>query len=259
MRRRLTALTLIFSFLSQLLLPATSDAVYVAKKLTKEAAFSKSLSRGWIYSEADYDKDTGIRGRIVGAIEASPTAVWELYFRANDWNQYKMPSLKDSVALSPAFIKEFQDAKPKSAKEFYKLLGNRHFDQDEERKPGKVWESYSLQFYDLPWPVDNKWFVIKHTHDETRTKEGLFSSKFTLIGGNIKAYDGEILLKPFQEDSNRTEMDYQAIANSGYQIPKFLLVWGVHQMMPRVIKAIRKYLVKTGKGKQSAEEDASHY
>ncbi|MBI1910025.1 MAG: hypothetical protein HYS22_07645 [Deltaproteobacteria bacterium] len=255
--KRFASLFLALLVFIQMVIPTAAQAVYTVKKLSPEEAFVRSLDRGWIYSHADYDKGVGIVGQMVGVIESPPAEVWNMYRRSNDWPAYEVPTLNDCRALSEGFIKEYLVKKTKEIKEFYQLMNGRQFDQEQGRKAGARWDSYSFQSFDIPWPANDKWFILKNKNNETREKEGVFSSEWELVGGNVKHFAGSVTFEPFEGDPTRTKMDYKATVITGNRVPKFLLIWGAQQVMPRVIKAIRKYLYKTGKGKISNSPEES--
>ena len=218
---------------------------YTVKKIPVKESFVKSLDRGWIYTTSDYDSGTSIQAKMQVVIEAPPEQVWELYTQNNNWKLYKIPTLVDSRALNESFVNELKNSKVKKVRRFYSLLADRFHDPYATRHRGGKWESFAFQYYDLPWPVDNKWLVLKQIHDESKTSSSVFASESFGVGGNIKSFYSSAVFKPFENNPNRTLMDYKVTVDTGYPVPKFLLAWGTEQTLPRVMKAIRRYLKTT--------------
>lgn len=249
------SLIILICFISQIFFEPWVQA-YTVEKLSDEEAFSRSLGRDWIYTTADDDGQGGATAHMIGVINAPPEEVWELYIKTNDYKDYKIPTLRDSRTLAPLFVQQYGQGKDRSrdVNEFYQKMANLSYDPLPDRRIGAQWEAYAFQFYDIPWPAENKWLINHYKHDERRRSEAIFHTEHFLVGGNVLLLDGKVTLKPFDGDPRRTVMDYQIHVNTGYHVPRFLLVWGAKTAMPRVIRAIRRHLKKIHREELTAED-----
>lgn len=198
------------------------------------------LRKGEIFTDGGYLKK-GVWGEMEGVIQAPPKVVWRLFIQANEWPKYKLPQMIDSRAVS----EEIADSAVglKKVEDFYKLLGDRTFDATQNQKSGTVWTNQVFQYYDLPWPVSNRWMVLQNKHDETEGSKGLYRCTWRSTAGNVKTLTGEFRLEPFEGDPNKTLMFYRVETDPGH-VPKFLLKWGVKKSLPAAMRVIRRESVR---------------
>lgn len=228
-------------FLSSSLLQAT----YVVKKKSEnhpvfQNAEEKRLYRlrhNEILTDGGY-LSRGVWGKMEGVIETPSDLVWRLYIQINDWRTYGLPALMDSRALTKEMAEEIRSVK--KLEEAYHILGDQVVNPVKDRRKGVVWVGYGLEYYDLPWPVANRWMVLKYLYDETRAFEGIYKVTWSKLGGNVETMDGEMLIQPFEGESKKALMQYNVTADPGSSVPKFLMKWGVKKTMPAVIRAIRR-------------------
>jgi hypothetical protein len=199
------------------------------------------LRRGETLTDGGYLKK-GVWGEMEGVIEAPPKILWRLFVQANDWKNYRLPELADSRAVSDEVAREAQSFN--KVEEFYKLLDGRTFDPMDGQKPNSVWTNYTFQYYDLPWPVSNKWVVLKNVNDETQSSKGIYRCSWEKSAGNVKTLSGDFRLEPFEGNSNRTLMHYRVETDPGASVPKFLMKWGVKNSLPQAMFVIRRESAK---------------
>lgn len=232
--------------LTLFLLPGHAESVYkVKKKPEAETPEFKNpqeekayrLRQGEIFTDGGYLKE-GVWGQMEGVIEAPTDLVWRLYIQANDWKRYGLPSLIDSRAVSQE-VTELA-AKDEKVEHFYKALGNRFFDPNSWRRKGEKWVNFSFQYFNIPWPVADRWYVVRTLNDETKSGTGIYRAEFTRAAGNIRTLEGTIQFEPFQGDRNLTRMEYHVRSDPGSFVPRFLVKWGVRKTMPGSIRAIRR-------------------
>ncbi len=246
MRKRISCLFFLMAGL--LVLSPSLEATFKVKKKPEEAkpVFQNAeeerlyrLGKGEILTDGGYlSKRGGVWGKMAGVIQAPPDVVWRLFIHANDWKQYGIPNMLDSRSVTA----EIASAAAGSDKveEFYKVMGGRVIDTLTYQKPGGVWTDYTFQHYDLPWPVANRWMVVKNANDETRRGEGIFRCSWVKVAGNVRTIEGSLILKPFSDDRGRTLMEYNVRSDPGSSVPRFLVKWGVKKSMPAAIRAIRR-------------------
>lgn len=199
------------------------------------------LKKGDIFTDGGYLK-SGVWGVMEGVVDAPPKVVWRLFVQANDWKYYKLPQLADSRAVSEEVA---QASVPlKKVEEFYKMLGERSFDAMDGQKPNAIWTNYTFQYYDLPWPVSNKWIVLKNENDETQSSKMIYRCSWEKSAGNVKTLSGDFRLEPFEGDPKRTFLHYRVETNPGSFVPKFLMKWGVKKSLPTAMRIIRRESAK---------------
>jgi hypothetical protein len=199
------------------------------------------LRKGEIFTDGGYLKK-GVWGVMEGVIEAPPKIVWRLFVNANDWKYYKLPQLTDSRAVSEEVAKASEPLK--KVDEFYKMLGERSFDPMDGQKPNTVWTNYTFQYYDLPWPVSNKWIVLKNLNDETQSSKLVYRCSWDKSAGNVKSLSGEFRLEPFEGNPKRTLLYYRVETDPGSSVPKFLMRWGIKKSLPTAMRIIRRESIK---------------
>ncbi|HSA60539.1 MAG TPA: hypothetical protein VLJ37_12740 [bacterium] len=199
------------------------------------------LRKGETFTDGGYLKK-GVWGQMEGVIQAPPKVVWRLFIQANEWSKYKLPQLVDSRALSEEIAQ--QSASIKKVDDFYKLLGDRIFDPTQNQRSKTSWINHTFQYYDLPWPVSNKWMVMRNVNDETEGEKGVYRCSWEKMAGNIRTLRGEFRLEPFEGDAKRTLMFYRVETDPGSGVPRFLLKWGVKKSLPAAMRVIRREAVR---------------
>ncbi|GEM_PF-559871 len=244
MKKRVSLVLLLL--LSLVLIHTKVAAVYKAKKIEVEhkPAFSTPeeekqyrLSRGDILTEGSFVKKH-VWAKMEGVIQANPEQVWQLFVKTNDWKKYKLPNLTDSRALNAEIVAEV--GTNDHADHFYKILGDRVIDPVKNRRVGQTWTSYLFEYYDLPWPLSDRWMIIKADNDETQKLQGIYKADWLRVSGNIRSMEGHFSLVPFGPDNNQTLLMYDVKADPGSHVPRFILKWGLNTTMPATIRAIRK-------------------
>ena len=238
-------LLLLLAFL--FLIPA-SEATYKVKPKEAKPVFASAaeerlyrLRKGEILTDGGYLKK-GVWGKMEGVVQAPAEIVWRLFVQANEWRRYRFPNMTDSRAVTEAIVKEVGGSD--KVEDVYRVIGDRIFDATADRKKGGVWTGYTFQHYDLPWPVANRWMIVKNSNDETRLGEGIYRSEWTKAAGNVRTLDGTLSLEPFEKDPNLTLLIYEIRSDPGSSVPKFLLKWGVKNTMPAAIRIIRREAAK---------------
>jgi len=243
-------LLLALSVLAVLTAGTGAEALYKVKK-TAEAAkpvFQNAaeeklyrLRQGEIFTDGGYLKK-GVWGTMEGVVQAPPDIVWRLFIYANDWKKYGLPDLIDCRAVNEAVLEQVKDTK--KVEDFYKALGNQVIDPVEHRLSRSQWENDTFQFFNMPWPVSDKWFVIRNSADETRSAEGIYKTTWEKKAGNIRDLHGELDLEPFEGNKNATYLRYHVETDPGSAIPRFLIKWGVKRSFPAAMVVIRRESVK---------------
>jgi hypothetical protein len=207
--------------------------------VTKEETL-QHLRQGDILTDGG-SLDKGVWATMEGVVDAPPEVVWQLFIRANDWNGYKLPDMIDCRAVDEPILNEARNKKKPA--DFYKILGNRVIDPLAPRAPYAEWTNYTFQYFNMPWPVSDRWYIIQNFADETKSKEGIYKTRWESQAGNIRSVKGELLLEPF-EGKAKTHLSYRAEVDLGSSIPRFLLKYGVKRSLPAAMRVIRRESVK---------------
>ncbi len=173
----------------------------------------------------------------MGVVDAPPEIVWQVITDINNFKNF-MPRTLNSMAVAPEKIPLIMQKRPTRAEEVEKLLGPIPADPASYRIPGGTYTVYSYSNLDLPWPCNNRWYIIKGLRDETRAAQHYYHTSWSLVTGNLRENSGEWILEPF--GSGKTKAIYKLCTDPGGTIPKFLVTQGTCTTMPQIIKAVRK-------------------
>lgn len=197
----------------------------------------ETLKQGEVLTTGGYENHA-VWGRMIGVIHAPPKVVWEIFVNSNEWESLGIHPLIDSRLVSAAVTEENGDQQ--RVDKFYQILGDRFFPIGKFRREGQEWRHYAFQYYDVPWPVANRWMVVKTEDDETKSAGGNYRARWTKVVGNVRMMEGTLELTRFEGHWNQTRLEYWVQADPGSHVPRFLIRWGVKRVMPAVIQAIRR-------------------
>jgi uncharacterized protein YodC (DUF2158 family) len=223
------------------LLHAKAPETAPAFETTPSEERLERFRRGEMFTDGG-DLKKGVWGEMDGVIEAPPKIVWRLFVQANEWKSYHFPELADSRAVPEDVAQQAESVK--KVEDFYKLLGNQTYDPMRDQKPGTVWINATFQYYDLPWPVSNRWIVLRNSNDETQSAKGVYRCTWEKRAGNVRTMSGEFRLEPFEGNPNRTLMLYRVETDPGASVPRFLMKWGVKKSLPAAMRIIRRESAK---------------
>lgn len=212
------------------------------------------LAAGEIIAHSESVKGTDVkRGTVIAAINAPPETVWQVITDNNHFREF-MPKTLESMIVSPEKLKEVLRKAPRRSEEVEKLLGKDPPNLSQYRAAGGHYGVYFYSLLDFPWPVSNKWYIIKIQRDETRASEHIYSERWDLEIGNIAANKGYWLLEPYGE--GMTKVTYQLLTDPGGHIPKSFIEMGTKVTMPDIIRAVRERAIKISeKGKVQKEHN----
>ncbi len=214
-----------------------SVSLFADEKALEGTSDVERLRKGEVLAEGSY-VGRDVVGRMRGVIDAAPSLVWEIFIEADRWLDYRMPTLIDSRIVPEEVARKSADSK--SVRDFYKVLGSQVFPVEPIRKKGGEWEHLAFQYYDVPWPVRNRWMILRTRDNETKAKRGNFRAVWSRAAGNINTIEGYFLLTPFEGNRQKTLLEYYVKTDPGAHVPRFMIRWGVELIMPEVIKAIRR-------------------
>ncbi len=172
-----------------------------------------------------------------GVVEAPPAKVWRVITGVNRFQEF-MPRTLKSLVVTPEQLKEVLKARPTSASQVEGLLGPNPADPQAYRLAGRQWLVHLYSLLDFPWPVQNRWYIIKITNDETQAESHRYLSSWTLQLGNLRENRGEWRLEPFADQ--KTLVTYHLITDPEVSLPAFLVKRGTSVTLPQIITAVRQ-------------------
>jgi len=203
------------------------------------AADQKSrLAAGEIITSCtDVDGTPLKRGEAVGVVDASPDKVWQVITDVNHFSEF-MPRTLISRAVSPDKLEVLLQKKPTQPQEVEAILGRTPPDPALYRLPGQKYTVYLFSLLDFPWPLGNRWYVIKILRDESQAAQHIYISTWSLLLGNLLENRGQWRLEPF--GGQKTKVRYTLISDSGVYRPQFMIKRGTNVTLPKIIAAVRK-------------------
>jgi len=152
----------------------------------------------------------------------SSDRAWQVLIDTNNWKKVHPSDYTDSRTLDKNQFDLVKQKKPDSVKAFYELAGAQIFPSTMGRDAGKEWIGYNFQRFHLPWPLHDRWTVMKIKNDETKALAGRYRYDYELTVGNFKALKGYWELLPLPEKPGWTEFRGQYDSDPGIFVPQFL-------------------------------------
>ena len=177
------------------------------------------------------------RGEAIGVVDASPDKVWQVITDANHFSEFMPRTLKSRV-VPPDKLEVLLQQKPTQPQEVEAILGPTPPDPALFQVPNQKYFMYLYSLLDFPWPLGNRWYVIKVMRDETKASQKIYISTWSLLLGNMRENRGEWRLEPFGDQ--KTKVYYKLIADSGVILPQFFIKRATNVTLPRLIDAVRK-------------------
>lgn len=206
--------------------------------VSEAADLHSRLAAGEIIASSDnLPGSTAKRGEVTGVVDAPPEMVWRVISDVNHFQEFMPRTLKSQV-VTPEKVQEVLQKKPTQPQEVEKILGPTPPDPALFRIPGRKYLEYLYGHVGLPWPLNDRWYILKMQRDESQASQRRYTSSWSLIIGNLQENRGEWQLEPF--GAQKTLLLYRLITDPGGSIPKFLVKRGTYVTLPKVITAVRK-------------------
>lgn len=202
-----------------------------------EDKIEKMLDAGRLISSSEPVEGTQVRrSRVIGVIDASPHIVWEVITDNNHFKDF-MPNTLESLVVDTNLIPIIRKRRPGKACQVEEIIG-KAVDPNIYRVKGGKYFVYFYSLLDFPWPISNKWYIIKIDRDETRATEGIYRSSWEMAAGNLRTNQGYWLLEPYSKQ--RTKATYSLLTDPGGYVPDSLINIGTTVTMPDIIQAVRR-------------------
>lgn len=202
------------------------------------ADLNARLAAGEILVSTTELPETGVKqGEATGVVKAPPAKVWQVISDVNRYSEF-MPRTVNSRVVTPEQVAQLGQVPPASAAEVEAVLGPIPPDPAPFRQPGGKNVEYLYGRLRLPWPLGERWYILRLERDETQAERQVYTATWRLMMGNLRENRGEWHLKAFGE--GHTLLLYRLAADPGCRVPKFLLNQGTLVTLPEVLQAVRR-------------------
>lgn len=167
--------------------------------------------------------------------------VWKVLIDTNNYK--KMHSdYDDGRTLDKRQYDLLSQKKPTGVKDFYEIVGDQVFPSYYNRKKGGVWISYVFQKFKFPFPLSDRWNVMKVKNDETKASKGKYHYEYDTLVGNFKTLKGYWELVPVSGKPGWTEWRGKYKIDPGIQYPQFLARTIIRSSLKKSVKSNLKVL-----------------
>lgn len=204
----------------------------------QSADFQSRLAAGEIITYSGEAPDSGAKkGEATGVVAAPPAKVWEVVTDANNFREF-LPRMINSRLVRFAELKKILQERPGSAAGVEALLGSDPPNLTSFRIPGRKYLGYFYGHLEVPWPLRDRWYIVRVQWDETQAARQIYSCSWSLLLGNLREYRGEWRVEPF--GGNRTRLTYRVMTDPGGLVPKFVVEEFTTKTLPQVIAGVRR-------------------
>lgn len=151
---------------------------------------------------------------------------------------------KDARTLTQELFDKIVKANPTEETEALKILGDSRTPSDFHRKKGEKWTDYVYQNFNFPWPLSDRWTILKVEIDETQAALGKYRFQYTLMAGNFKRLEGWWELIPIADKPGWTEWRGRYESDVGVALPKFVTKKGAKTGFKREVQENSDYFRK---------------
>ncbi len=206
----------------------------------------ETLKNGSTWTEVSFKEGSTNATTVFRAwIPYKPADAWLVWTDTNAWKQIHS-DYTDSRTLDKNQFDLVAQKSPSSIKDCYDLVGGENFSSTLGRHAGQVWTSYVLQRFNLPWPLADRWNVMKVKNDETKSGSGMYKYDYKTVAGNFKDLKGYWELIPIPNKPGWTEFRGEYSSDPGIAIPHFLAKKIFRASMERSVKEKMKVLDQQG-------------
>jgi len=194
------------------------------------------LAAGQIVASCDAVAGAALKqGQAIGVVAAPPHLVWQVITDVDHFRDF-MPRTLKSQSVPPERLRLVLAQKPQQAAQVEAILGSAP--AAPPPRAGGKYEVYLYSLLDFPWPLAQRWYIIKLIQDETQAAAHRYVSTWTLEIGNLRENRGEWRLEPFGD--RHTRVTYRLFSDPGCAVPPLLLKRGTLVTLPQIIEAVRK-------------------
>lgn len=202
------------------------------------ADFPSRLTAGEIITYSVSVPGSGAkRGEATGVVDASPEKVWQVVTDANNFQEF-LPRMIRSRLVRFEELKRILQEQPSNAFEVEAFFSPNPLDLALFRIPGQRYIGYFYGHVEVPWPLKDRWYIVRVQWDETQAARHIYTCSWSLTLGNLREYSGEWKVEPFGD--NRTRLTYRVVTDPGGFVPQFLVEDFSTKTLPQVIAGVRR-------------------
>ena len=188
----------------------------------------------------DYKKGEPSLVHAVGTIVGNSDDVWENMIRFNDYASF-MPRVIDSFFISQEGIQAIQAAGTRNASRLRSVA--QRYKVEGDRKKNGVWSGFVFMVINTPFPVENRWYILNVTQDETQAAVHTYKRCWNLVEGNIEAAEGCWQVQP-DAIKGKSLLTYQDHVNPGGKVPEWIARMGATKTVPEMFESLEKVAKK---------------
>jgi hypothetical protein len=202
---------------------------------------SRRLATGEIITSFEEVPNSALKkGKVIGVVGAPPEKVWEVVTDANNFQDF-LPRMLRSRLVRQEEVNRILETGASSQAAVEAVLSSRPPPELAQfRLPGQQYSGYFYGLVKVPWPLGNRWYLIKLKWDETKAARHIYLCSWSLVTGNLKENKGEWRVEPFGD--HKTLLTYRVVTDPGGFAPKFFLKKFTLQTLPRIIIGVRNRL-----------------
>jgi ribosome-associated toxin RatA of RatAB toxin-antitoxin module len=202
------------------------------------ADLSRRLAAGEIITFTEKAPGSGLKkGEATGMVAASPEKVWEVVTDANSFQEF-LPRMIRSRLVRFEELQRILPERPASAAAVEAILSSSPPEVAHFRIPGQKYMGYFYGNLKVPWPLGNRWYIVRVQWDESQAARHTYTCSWSLIIGNLREYSGEWKVQPFGD--RHTQLTYRAVTDPGGFVPKFVVEEFTTETLPEVIAGVRR-------------------
>jgi hypothetical protein len=202
------------------------------------ADYSGRLATGEIITHIDEVPGSAAReGEAIGVMAAPPEKVWQVIIDVNNYQQF-LPRMIRSRLVRFQELEKIRKARPSKASEVEALLNLSPPEVAHIRIPGKKYTGYFYGNIEVPWPLVNRWYIVKVQVDESQAALHIYTCSWSFVIGSLRENRGKWIVAPFRD--NQTLLTYRVVTDPGGFAPKSLVEKFTTETLPQVIAAVRR-------------------
>ncbi len=171
-----------------------------------------------------------------GVLQASPEKIWAQVIRFNEYATF-MPHVLESFFITEEGVETLKNAGTANANKLRAVA--RPFKTPVSRKEGGRWEGLAFMVLNTPFPVENRWYVIRTVQDETGAAGHKYKRCWELVTGNIESAKGCWTFVP-GANPEETVSRYEDQADPGGNVPEWVTRMGATQTIPQMFEKVEK-------------------
>lgn len=171
-----------------------------------------------------------------GVLRASPERIWSQIIRFNDYATF-MPHVLESFFITEKGVEALKSAGTRNANKLRAVA--KKYKVPVPRREGQEWSGLVFMVLNTPFPVENRWYVIRTVQDETRAAEHKYKRCWTLVTGNIESAQGCWTFAP-GANPGETASRYDDQADPGGNVPEWVTRMGATQTIPQMFEKVEK-------------------